>query len=380
MTFDPTVPLAAGFLAGDLVRVTIPAGGLRNLDGDALGRLFAFSFRTGCNFEDPLPGAPRVVGVEFSPDAEPVASGTSITIRFSEAMDPTTVDPRVVDESGDEVCTELRFADGLDRVTLVPLASFGPEARTMRVTFAGAPTDLAGNPLPGPFERTEHSPLLHQKTQEMPSEAAPLTQAILNRSSTRRFAREPIALTHFRAVLEHATRGVPADFLVPEVSSLVDVYAIVNSVEGLPSGSYFFSSRDNELELLQAGDFREESGHLGFEQALPADASAVLFFMTDLEGVLARLGNRGYRVAQMEAGILGGKMYLGVHSLGFGASGLTFYDDAVSRFFSPHAVGKSTLFVLPLGRRAAINRVRPFRSKVAARLDALARGAGQSRS
>ena len=227
---------------------------------------------------------------------------------------------------------------------------------------------------------SEYSPLFIQKTQETPSDAAPLTQAILNRGSTRRFAREPIALTHFRAVLEHATRGIPADFLGPKVSSLVDVYAIVNSVEGLPSGSYFFSPRDNELELLRAGDFREESGHLGFEQALPADASAVLFFMTDLEGVLARMGNRGYRVAQLEAGILGGRMYLGVHSLGFGASGLTFYDDAVTQFFSPHAQGKSTMFVLPLGRKAATNRVRPFRSKVAARLDALARGAGQSRS
>ena len=227
---------------------------------------------------------------------------------------------------------------------------------------------------------SEYSPLFIQKTQETPSDAAPLTQAILNRGSTRRFAREPIALTHFRAVLEHATRGIPADFLGPKVSSLVDIYAIVNSVEGLPSGSYFFSPRDNELELLRAGDFREESGHLGFEQALPADASAVLFFMTDLEGVLARMGNRGYRVAQLEAGILGGRMYLGVHSLGFGASGLTFYDDAVTQFFSPHAEGKSTMFVLPLGRKAAINRVRPFRSKVAARLDALARGAGQSHS
>ena len=225
-----------------------------------------------------------------------------------------------------------------------------------------------------------YSPPFIQKTQETASDAAPLAQAILNRGSTRRFAREPIALAHFRMVLEHATRGIPADFLGPKVSSLVDIYTIVNSVEGLAAGSYFFSPRDTELELLRAGDFREESGHLGFEQALPADASAVLFFMADLEGILARWGDRGYRVAQMEAGVLGGRMYLGAHSLGFGASGLTFYDDAVTQFFSPHAEGKSTMFVLPLGHKAAINRVRPFRSKVAVRLDALARGAGQSSS
>jgi len=228
---------------------------------------------------------------------------------------------------------------------------------------------------------SNYSPPFNQEPpQETPSDDAALTQTILNRSSTRRFARQPIALAHFRTVLEHATRAIPADFLGPEVSSLLDIYAIVNSVEGLPGGSYYFSPRDNELKLLQAGDFREESGHLGFEQALPADASAVLFFLTDLQGILARWGSRGYRVAQMEAGILGGKMYLGVHSLGFGASGLTFYDDAVTQFFSPHAEGKSTMFVLPLGGKAAINRVRPFRSQVAARLDALARGAGQSPS
>ena len=280
--------------------------------------------------------------------------------------------------------------------TAPDLAAVAPEERTAfngEINYADSDELHAASQLPcreaviswrsnAPSQRkishpSEDTPLFNQET---PSDAAPLTQAILNRGSTRRFAREPIALAHFQAALEHAARGIPADYLGPEVSSLVDIYAIVNSVEGIPSGSYFFSPRNNHLELLRAGDFREESGHLGFEQALPADASAVLFLMTDLDGVLARLGNRGYRVAQMEAGILGGRMYLGVHSLGFGASGLTFYDDAVTQFFSPHAEGKSTLFVLPLGHKASTNRVRPFRSKVAARLDALARGAGQSHS
>ena len=220
----------------------------------------------------------------------------------------------------------------------------------------------------------------HAAGQKISAEAATLSEAILDRGSTRRFAREPIPATHLNTALEQATRRISADFLGNDFSSLVDIYAIVNSVDGLPPGAYFYSPREKRLELLRAGDFREECGHLGFEQALPADASTVLFLMTDLEAVLARFGNRGYRVAQMEAGILGGKMYLAAHALGFGATGLTFYDDAITEFFSPHAVGKSTMFVMPLGRKAPINRVRPFRSKVAAKLDALARGAGQNPS
>ena len=32
--------------------------------------------------------------------------------------------------------------------------------------------------------------------------------------------------------------------------------------------------------------------------------------MADLDAILKRFGNRGYRIAQMEAGIIGGRMYL----------------------------------------------------------------------
>jgi SagB-type dehydrogenase family enzyme len=202
-----------------------------------------------------------------------------------------------------------------------------------------------------------------------------LGEVILERGSTRRFSREPISYPQLSAILDRSTRGVPADFLGPEGTSLLDLYIIVNAVEGLPSGAYFFSPQRHGLELLQEGNFREEAGHLCFEQALGADASAVVFFLADLGRVLGRYGNRGYRAAQLEAGVLGGKIYLCAHSSGLGASGITFYDDDVTEFFSPHAADKSPIFVVTLGNPAPRNRVRPFRSRVAVRLDALARGA-----
>ena len=68
--------------------------------------------------------------------------------------------------------------------------------------------------------------------------------------------------------------------------------------------------------------------------------------------MLQRFGNRGYRAVQLEAGILGGKMYLCAGALGLGASGLTFYDDDVTAFFTPHATGKSAIFVVALGQTA----------------------------
>jgi len=103
-------------------------------------------------------------------------------------------------------------------------------------------------------------------------------------------------------------------------------------------------------ELLRAGEFRERAGYLGLEQELPADASVNLYFLTDLTTVLSRYGNRGYRMAQTEAAIRGGWAYLAAYAQRLGASGLTFYDDDVTEFFSPHAAGKSVMFLVALGR------------------------------
>ena len=77
-----------------------------------------------------------------------------------------------------------------------------------------------------------------------------------------------------------------------------------------------------------------------------------IFFLVDLRPVLQRFGNRGYRAVQLEAGILGGKLYLAAYAQHLGATGLTFYDDEVVRFFSPHAESKSAILLVAVGRSA----------------------------
>jgi hypothetical protein len=42
-------------------------------------------------------------------------------------------------------------------------------------------------------------------------------------------------------------------------------------------------------------------------------------------------------------------MYLAAYAQRFGGSGLTFFDDEVTEFFSPHAAGKSVMFLVALG-------------------------------
>ena len=193
-------------------------------------------------------------------------------------------------------------------------------------------------------------PLQPLSDAEMPRD--PIEQVILRRGSSRRFARTPITLQQLSTILNRATRGVPADFLDPLGSQLNHLYLIVHAVEGLDPGAYVFHRNRGVLECLKQGDFRDTAGYLGLEQQLPADAAVDVFFLADLQPILQRFGNRGYRAVQLEAGILGGKLYLAAYAQRLGATGLTFYDDDVIRFFSPHAEGKSAIFLVALGNSA----------------------------
>ncbi len=184
------------------------------------------------------------------------------------------------------------------------------------------------------------------------AEAPPdmLSDVIRRRGSTRTFAQAPLRLAELTTALDRVTRGVSADFLDPSGATLNALYLIVQAVDGLPAGAYVYHRAAQALERLREGDFRSQAGYLGLEQALPADASVNVYCLAGLEPILERFGNRGYRAAQIEGGILGGKLYLAAYAQQFGATGLTFYDDEVTTFFSPHAAGKSVMFLTALGR------------------------------
>jgi SagB-type dehydrogenase family enzyme len=215
-----------------------------------------------------------------------------------------------------------------------------------RSQTSGHPSTLTESPIPIAKDRLIRLQPLGEN--EMARDS--IEDVIQRRGSTRQFSRESISVRQLSTLLDRATRGVPVDFLRPEERPLNDLYLIVHAVEDVAPGSYVFHRDSQALELLKEGDFRREAGSLGLGQDIPADCSVDLFFLTDLDRVLQRWGNRGYRAAQLEASIMGGKLYLAAYAQGLGASGLTFFDDDVTEFFSPHAAGKSVMFLLAIGK------------------------------
>ena len=135
---------------------------------------------------------------------------------------------------------------------------------------------------------------------------------ILARGSTRRM---DAAATVPRAALDFALAAALRGARVPH-------FVAVHAVDGLEPGLY----RWPDLEApIRAGALRDELLYVCLDQDLGRDAAFVVISATDLE----QLDDRGYREAQLEAGIVAGRLHLAAHALGVGASGMTFLDSEI---------------------------------------------------
>jgi SagB-type dehydrogenase family enzyme len=154
---------------------------------------------------------------------------------------------------------------------------------------------------------------------------------ILQRGSTRLMRRKTVRRELLSWGLSAAARAVRGDF-AREGATLLEHFVSVHDVEGVAPGAYRW--RGDRLEQGRQGEQRDIAAHLCFDQPLGGDSAYTVFHAAGLDEVLVALGSRGYRAAQLEAGIAAGRLALAAFTLGYGATGLTFYDEAVAQFFA----------------------------------------------
>jgi nitroreductase len=171
-----------------------------------------------------------------------------------------------------------------------------------------------------------------------------IEEVITARRSTRRFARRPIERPQLGALLRAAAAPIPGDVFSGD---LIQRFLIVNAVEGMEPGKYM-----GDHELIEPGDFRRFAAGLALGQPIAGQAAVNIYFMAHLDAVFERLGDRGYRVAQMAGAIAGGRVELAATAAGLGATGLTFFDDEVTEFFEPAAQGRQVMYLVSAGHPA----------------------------
>jgi hypothetical protein len=148
---------------------------------------------------------------------------------------------------------------------------------------------------------------------ELPVERAdPLESVVLARSSQRRMDRtRGLPMSVLRTALSAALRGIA----VPH-------FVAVHDIEGVSPGLYRWPDMATPA---RAGALRDELYRVAAEQDLAADAAFVVIGATDV----GALDDRGYREAQLAAGLVEGRLHLLAYTLGASASGMTFVDGEV---------------------------------------------------
>ena len=158
----------------------------------------------------------------------------------------------------------------------------------------------------------------------------PIEEVILRRGSTRIMRRSPITTDAFRWSLAAATRAVPLD--AAPGGTLLEHFINVHAVDDVPPGAYRWEGYDVEL-IADHDSPRAAGATLCLNQPLGGDSAYTAFHHARLDPILDALGSRGYRAAQLEAGIVSGRLALCAFAVGLGATGLTFFDDLVSEYF-----------------------------------------------
>jgi SagB-type dehydrogenase family enzyme len=165
----------------------------------------------------------------------------------------------------------------------------------------------------------------------------PIETVVLRRGSTRRMRRATASVDLLRWGLAVAGRPVPTD-AIAEGSSLLLSEVAVHAVRDVPSGLYHWvEGAAQPYRLMPEGQVRDLSRRLCLDQSLGGDSAYTVYACADLERILNRCGDRGYRVAQLEAGVVAGRLQLAASTLDCGGTGLTFLDEDVSTAFDTSA-------------------------------------------
>lgn len=178
--------------------------------------------------------------------------------------------------------------------------------------------------------------------------ARPVATTIERRGSLRQYAHEPISARMFATVLDRALRGIPTD-AYSDGKRLVQPYVLVHAVDDIEMGAYRY--HPEEATLVRIGDTdRETAGRLALGQTVVGNAAANVYLMADVETVVDRLGNRGYRLVQLEAGIALGRLYLATYAhRRLGGRGFTFFDELVADHLSPDVDGRQPMTLFAFG-------------------------------
>jgi SagB-type dehydrogenase family enzyme len=131
----------------------------------------------------------------------------------------------------------------------------------------------------------------------------------------------------------------------------VSLYGCLYNVEGIPDGAYQYDSNTHALRQVHDGDhrLRLQSG-MSLDNVNLLQVPLCLHVAGDKDHYTTALGYRGYRIQQMEAGMLVQQLLLAASAIGMGGHPLLGFDaNLCDEIYKMDSQGKTSLIQIPIG-------------------------------
>ncbi|MBU1627754.1 SagB/ThcOx family dehydrogenase [bacterium] len=179
-----------------------------------------------------------------------------------------------------------------------------------------------------------------------------IAKSIQKRRSSRDYFDKPISKNDLSSLLFNSTFSPRSEFKIdtPGIEpQFLDIYLLVNRVENIPQGIFKYQKQHNTLLPLKLGNFIDKSTYVSLEQDIVGKSGAVIILTANFK-IIDLLGDRGYRMIHLEAGIIGQNIYLSATSLGLGCTGIgAFYDDDINELLNFTGTEEKVIYELIVG-------------------------------
>ena len=186
-----------------------------------------------------------------------------------------------------------------------------------------------------------------------------LWRAMEERRSFRDYRPIPLSREELSNLL-WATQGITEKSFVPwyrtspSAGALhpIDTYLVVNRVEGLQPGIYFFDVVEFRLSLIKEGDFSRPIAGAALNQDLAADAAVVFIWVAVIQRCRQKYRQRAYRYIYLDCGHIAQNLYLAATALNLGCCGIAaMFDDEVNDLVGVDGKEETAIYLATVGKK-----------------------------
>ena len=185
-----------------------------------------------------------------------------------------------------------------------------------------------------------------------------LWQLLYSRRSRREYDASRYLSTEKLSALLWATQGVTARYgdvlfrTAPSAGGLypVETYLLVRAVEDFELGIYHFRPHTFDLEFLKKGDLARDLAEAALGQTMIMTAQVTFIWAALVERFRWKYRQRAYRYIYLDAGHIGGNLYLAAGALGLGCCAIgAFYDDKVNAIIEVDGIEEVAIYLATVG-------------------------------